>query len=104
MDIARLSQDLGFDAETTRGLLASFVASAERDLAGLERALAAGDAAGAGAAAHHIRGAAANLEIAEIAEAARSVEAATRTGAVTGLDPQVLRIRTTLAAVRAGLV
>ena len=104
MDIARLSQDLGFDPETTRGLLATFVQATERDLAGLVRAVAAGDAAAAGTAAHHIRGAAANLELIDVAEAARSVEAAAKVGGVAGLDLQIARIRTALGALRAGLL
>jgi HPt (histidine-containing phosphotransfer) domain-containing protein len=103
MDIERLSRELGFDRETTLRLLDSFVKSTEKDLAQLESAVAAGDAAGAGRAAHHIKGAAANLELAEIAEAAKAVEAAARAGGTAGLGGEAARIRSGFAALKAAL-
>jgi HPt (histidine-containing phosphotransfer) domain-containing protein len=103
MNIERLSRDLGFDLETTRGLLSTFVQATESALAGLERAVAAGDAFGAAGAAHHIRGAAANLELVEVVEAAKTVEATARAGVVAGLDRQIAQIRAALAALQAGL-
>lgn len=103
MDLARLSRQLGFDPDTTRSLVSTFVQATEEDLTGLERAVAAGDATGAGRAAHHVKGAAANLELTDIIEAAESVEAAARAGSLAGVRPQLARIRAALAALRAGL-
>ncbi len=103
MDIARLSRQLGLEAEATRSLVAAFVRTTQDDLAALERAVAAGDPGGAGRCAHHIKGAAANLELEEVAEAAKSVEAAAGSGSVAGVEPQLARIRAALAALRAGL-
>lgn len=103
MDIVRLSRQLGFDLAATRSLVCAFAQTTEGDLVGLESAVAAGDAVGAGRAAHHIKGAAANLDLAEVVEAARSIEAAASAGSLAGVDAHVACIRTALAALRAGL-
>jgi HPt (histidine-containing phosphotransfer) domain-containing protein len=100
MDLSGLARDLGFDVESVRGLLSRFAEVTEKDLADLERSLAAGDGPAARRIAHQIRGAAASLELQDIARAAAAVETGATAGAAAGLGPEVARIRAGLAAVR----
>jgi HPt (histidine-containing phosphotransfer) domain-containing protein len=103
MDLSGLARDLGFDVESVRGLLSRFVEVTEKDLLDLERSLAAGDGPAARRIAHQIKGAAASLELRDIARAAAKVEAGAAAGPVTGLGPEVALMRARVAEVKAGL-
>jgi HPt (histidine-containing phosphotransfer) domain-containing protein len=100
MDLTKLASDLGFDVETVKSLVGTFVASSTADVAELDAAVAAGDCAAARRLAHHIKGAAGNLELPDIAAAALAVETAARAGSVAGAAPHVARIRAGLQALR----
>ncbi len=102
MDLRGLARELGFDVRSVCGLLSRFVEVTDKDLLSLERALAAGDLPAARSIAHHIKGAAAGLELREIVEAAAAVE----TGAVppaAGAAAEAARLRAALEAVRTAL-
>jgi HPt (histidine-containing phosphotransfer) domain-containing protein len=100
MDPNKLASELGFDVETVKGLLATFVRTSTSDLADLEVAAAAGDCPAAARLAHHIKGAAANLELSDIAAAALAVETAAKAGSVAGAAPHLATMRAGLQAVR----
>jgi len=73
MDIEHMAEELGLEAHEVRRLVLTFLESTDQDLILLRRAFSAGDAEKLRAASHHIKGAAANLELYEIAEAAKGI-------------------------------
>jgi HPt (histidine-containing phosphotransfer) domain-containing protein len=80
MDIERMAEELGLEAHEVRRLVLTFLESTEQDLILLSQAFSEGDAEKLRAAAHQIKGAAANLELNEIAEAAEQIEDRARSG------------------------
>ena len=74
MTIQDLAERIGFEVEDYRQLLDIFVSTTEKDIAALRRALEETDADAAREAAHSIKGAAANLELTELSETARTIE------------------------------
>jgi HPt (histidine-containing phosphotransfer) domain-containing protein len=102
MDLNKLASELGFDIETVKGLLATFVRTSTSDLADLEVAAAAGDCPAAARLAHHIKGAAANLELNDVSAAALAVETAAKAGSVAGAAPHLAVMRARLQAIRSG--
>ncbi len=89
LDRARLSEVTGGDAALARDLVELFAADLPAMAARLETALAAAPAEGMGrliAAAHEIRGAASNLGLSGLAQAAAALEAAAKDGALDRLE------------------
>jgi HPt (histidine-containing phosphotransfer) domain-containing protein len=82
MNVADLAEELGLEAEELRRLILTFLEATEQDLLLLSRAFSEGDAQKLGATAHQIKGAAANLELDEIAEAAKAIEEKARSGII----------------------
>jgi HPt (histidine-containing phosphotransfer) domain-containing protein len=103
VDIAALAAELGLEEGDVRRLVRTFLEATAEDLAQLSRAYADGDADELGSIAHHIRGAASNLELGEIAEAALAIEANARSGLAEDPVRLVERIRTLLGVIRAEL-
>jgi HPt (histidine-containing phosphotransfer) domain-containing protein len=103
MDIAAMAAELGLEEEDVRGLVRTFLDSTEEDLVQLRRAYSEGDAEKLGSIAHHIKGAAANLELSEIAEAALAIEEIARAGITEDPAGLVDRIHNRLGVIRGEL-
>jgi HPt (histidine-containing phosphotransfer) domain-containing protein len=103
MNISVMAAELGLEEEDVRRMVRTFLDSTEEDLMRLSRAYSEGDTGKIGTIAHHIRGAASNLELPEIAEAALGIEKNARSGL--GEDPAGLveRIRSRLGVIRTEL-
>jgi HPt (histidine-containing phosphotransfer) domain-containing protein len=80
MNIESMAVELGLEVEEVHRLVLTFLESTEQDILRLRRAFSEGDAEKLGDIAHHIKGAAANLELNAIAEAARGIEVKARSG------------------------
>lgn len=103
MEITRLAEELGLAVEDVRSLVLTFLDSTDGDLLLLERAYSQQDAEQVRRIAHHIKGAACNLELTAIAEAALAVEEQAGSGVL--LDPSslVALIRTEMDSIRTRL-
>jgi HPt (histidine-containing phosphotransfer) domain-containing protein len=76
----RLARDLQLEPGPAAALAASFLDATREDLAGLHVAVRAADAKRVAALAHHIKGAAANLEVEDIRRRAEALEMRARAG------------------------
>jgi HPt (histidine-containing phosphotransfer) domain-containing protein len=94
--LARLAAELDLDAEAVRRLVQTFLDSTETDLGELDRALRLGDAPAAARLAHHIKGAAAGLELEEIRRQAESLETQARGNALNTPQEAAAAIRSAL--------
>ncbi len=103
MDLSTLAGDLGLDEEGALHLVRTFLKSTTQDLRALEQALTDRDAEAAARLAHHIKGAATNLELTAIAKAALAVERRTAGGDLGGLGQQVAAMRKELKTIQAEL-
>jgi HPt (histidine-containing phosphotransfer) domain-containing protein len=103
MDLSILADELGLDGEGVLHLVRTFLKSTMQDLCALEQALTDRDAEAAARLAHHIKGAAANLELTVIAEAALAVEKSAAGGNFGGLGQQVAAISRELKTIQDGL-
>jgi len=70
----RLARDLLLDPGSAAALASSFVRATREDLEGLQAAVRAGDGGAIASLAHHVKGAAANLEIEAIRSRAEALE------------------------------
>lgn len=100
MDMKRMAEELGLEAHEVRRLVLTFLESTEQDMLLLGQAFSEGDAEKLRAAAHHIKGAAANLELNEIAEAAKGIEDKARSGILEDPAAQLKMIQKGLDTVR----
>ena len=100
MEIARLAEELGLAEEEVRSLVFTFLDSTDSDLLLLERAYSDQDADQVRRTAHHIKGAADNLELTAIAEAALTVEEQARSGILIDPSSSVSLIRTDMDSIR----
>ena len=103
MNLQELARSLELDVEVVEKLAATFVAETQKDLWELEQALATGDGPLVARAAHHVKGAAAALELETIRAEAAALEAQGREGRLEGAAPRVSRLRDSLAALSAAL-
>lgn len=78
MNLRELSDNLGLNEEEYSELLAIFVDAGRADLQKLDRAIDQGDASTAAKAAHSLKGAAANLGLADFSDAAKKAEGEAR--------------------------
>ena len=76
----RLARDLQLDPGVAAALAVSFLRATREDLEGLQAAFRAVDAQRVAALAHHIKGAAANLEVEGIRRPAEDLETRARAG------------------------
>jgi HPt (histidine-containing phosphotransfer) domain-containing protein len=93
MDIKECAENLGLEKEEFIELLILFVETARTDLDKLETALSETDGNQAVAAAHSIKGAAANLGLTVLHEAAKEVEHLARRGELAGITPHMNGLR-----------
>jgi HPt (histidine-containing phosphotransfer) domain-containing protein len=100
MDIESMAEDLGLEVEEVHRLVLTFLDSTEQDILLLSRAFSDGDAEKLRSAAHHINGAAANLELYEIAEAAKGIEDRAHSGILEDPAAQLEMIRNRLDTIR----
>jgi HPt (histidine-containing phosphotransfer) domain-containing protein len=101
MEIAALAKELGLEEADVRRLVLTFLETTELDLAGLEEAFADGDVEQLRQRAHHIKGAAGNLEFDTVVAAALAVEETARAGILADPSPQIDSIRRELKSIRA---
>jgi HPt (histidine-containing phosphotransfer) domain-containing protein len=103
MDITALAAELGLKEEDVRRLILTFLDSTEQDLVLLGEAFSERDAEKLHATAHHIRGAAGNLELNEIAEEARKIEEKASGGVIEDLSDSISFINSRLDMIRTDL-
>ena len=103
MDVQALAQSLGLDTDTTRQLLQTFLNATTSDLAALREALATSDATRVAELAHHIKGAAANLELETMRSAALELEMAAKDGRTEGGDGIAATISSELESLKGAI-
>ena len=86
MDFDVLASRLGIDREDFIELAELFVTTTQGDMDKIRQAMAAEDPAGAAAAAHSIKGAAANLGFENMADLAKTMEFQGKDGDLNGFD------------------
>jgi HPt (histidine-containing phosphotransfer) domain-containing protein len=103
MDLNAQAARAELDLESYKTLLGTFLEATGPDLAELSRAVDAADSGAAASVAHHIKGAAANLELEEIRAAALAAELAGKAGSVEGIAAHLAVISAQLEEIRAAL-
>jgi HPt (histidine-containing phosphotransfer) domain-containing protein len=98
MNLSELARSLDLDVEVVRKLAATFLSATEQDLLELQKALAAQDAAAVSRVAHHIKGAAAALELEDIRAEAERLERQARAGRLDDGEAGLAALREHLAA------
>jgi HPt (histidine-containing phosphotransfer) domain-containing protein len=104
MDIKALAEELGLEEKDALRLVQTFIETTDQDLLLLERAFADQDADRVIKLAHHIKGAASNLELSAITEEALAIEEKARSNMLEGTERQLTAIRSELDSIRAELV
>jgi two-component system sensor histidine kinase/response regulator len=100
MNITSLAEELGLEVEEVHRLVLTFLESTEQDLLMLGQAFSKGDAEKLRDIAHHIKGAAVNLELNEIAEAAKGIEDKARSGILEDPAANMTMIQNRLELIR----
>jgi len=103
MNISVLAEELGLEEEDIRALVRIFLESTEQDLDQLARAYTSGDANLLRSTAHHIKGAAGNLEVNVVAAEALAMEQGVASENLEDPGPGIARIRAELDALRSQL-
>jgi HPt (histidine-containing phosphotransfer) domain-containing protein len=104
MDIKNLAEELGLEENDVLRFVRTFIETTEQDLLPLAQAIADQDADQVKKLAHHIKGAASNLELTDIADAARTIEGKGRSNSLEDTEPQIAAIRSGLDSIRADLI
>ncbi len=104
MDIKNLAEELGLEENDVLRFVRIFIEASEQDLLLLERAVADQDADQVRKLAHHIKGAASNLELTGIADAARTIEEKGRSNSFEDTEPQIAAIRSGLDSIREEMI
>ena len=89
MDFEYLASRLGLDKEDFLELGELFITTTQADLDKIRKAMADGNPSDAAAAAHSIKGAAANLGFGAMAELAKTMEFKGKDGSLDGFDAHV---------------
>ncbi len=92
MDFEYLASRLGLDKEDFLELSELFVTTTQADLEKIRKAMADSDSSAAAAAAHSIKGAAANLGFEAMAELAKTMEFKGKDGSLEGFDAHVAEL------------
>jgi HPt (histidine-containing phosphotransfer) domain-containing protein len=103
MDLATLADDLGLEEEDVRRLILTFLDATEQDLVELDRSFSEQDAEKMRETAHHIKGAAGNLEFSEIARMALELEDEARSGMIADPTDRIASIKSRLSTIRSEL-
>jgi HPt (histidine-containing phosphotransfer) domain-containing protein len=104
MDIKNLAEELGLEENDALRLVRTFIETTEQDLLLLEQAIADQDADLVRRLAHHIKGAASNLELTDIAEAAWAIEEKGRSNSFEDTEPQIAAVRSGLDSIRVDMI
>jgi HPt (histidine-containing phosphotransfer) domain-containing protein len=80
MEIEKIAAEIGISGDTLRSLYRTFLESTPKDLAALEDGIARQDVNIVTTSAHHIKGAAINLELLKLAEKAKILENSAKPG------------------------
>ena len=104
MDIKNLAEELSLEENDARRLVRTFIERTEQDLLLLEQAIADKDADLVRRLAHHIKGAASNLELSDIAEAMRTIEEKGRSNSVEDTEPEIAAVRSGLDSIRVDII
>jgi HPt (histidine-containing phosphotransfer) domain-containing protein len=99
--VERLVRELELDSDTAAGLAASFLRATRADLREMQAAALGGDAARLAAVAHHVKGAAANLEVEPIRSRAETLERQARAGDLAQAGPLLSGIEAELERLEA---
>jgi len=100
---SRVAKSLDLEPEQAEGLLRTLLQASREDLESLRRAVAAGQADGVASLAHHIKGAAANLEIEELRAPAARLEALGRQASLAGAEAELIALEAALRNLAAAL-
>ncbi len=103
MNIRNLAQSLGLETQDYKSLVELFLQTTSDDLQKLDSAIAERDTSLVSQTAHHIKGAAVNLELKEIAADTRNVEQCAKQSDFNGSSRAVSNIRAELEAVSRAL-
>ena len=105
IDWRRIESLASFDSDGTmvEGVIASFLADAPGRIAAMQAAHAAADAAGLAAAAHALKGSAANIGAARLRELSQAIEALAREGSLEGALKSIGALEKSLVEARAAL-
>jgi two-component system, sensor histidine kinase and response regulator len=103
VDMAKLREVTGGDAEFERELVETFISSGDQCMAEIVAALRSSDFATIGKRAHALKGASANIHASGLAAAASSLEIAARANAIGEIDGLVQEVTEKLQAVNAEL-
>ncbi|PID40952.1 MAG: hypothetical protein CR984_00550 [Proteobacteria bacterium] len=103
MNIKELGEKLGLEEDEYRELLELFRETGGTDIATIKSALAAGDAEQVARSAHTISGAAGNMGIMDIHEAAKSIEQAANAGKLDVVGDEMKVLDRGLGAICAAL-
>jgi HPt (histidine-containing phosphotransfer) domain-containing protein len=98
MSLKDIAESLGLDLAAVERLASTFLAASEQDLEELEAAVNAGDPQAVARLAHHIKGAAAALEMEPIRAEAEALERKGRAATLKGANDQLSRLRAHLSA------
>ena len=98
MDFEYLASRLGLDKEDFLELSELFITTTQADLDKIRKAMAEGNSSDAAAAAHSIKGAAANLGFGDMAELAKIMEFKGKDGSLEGFDAHVYELEVLVQA------
>jgi HPt (histidine-containing phosphotransfer) domain-containing protein len=101
MDLRRLAEELGLAEDDVCRLALTFLDSTDKDLLLLEQAYSQQDADQVRRIAHHIKGAADNLELTAIVEVALAMEEQARSGILVDPFARIALIRAQMDSIRA---
>ena len=99
MNIGNLAQSLGIEIRDCKSLVELFLQTTSEDLQKLDSAIAERDFSRVSRISHHIKGAAVNLELQDIAAAARKAEQSAKQGDLNESSQAATNIGLELAAV-----
>ncbi|MFP4040703.1 MAG: Hpt domain-containing protein [Desulfosudaceae bacterium] len=97
--IKNLTETYGVDADEASEIIEVFIKTSRSDLARIEAAVTSGDAEAAANASHSIKGAAGNLGLTEIYEAARNIEQDFRQNRLTEASQKLALLNSQLAEI-----
>lgn len=103
MNISNLAQSLGIETQDYKSLVELFLQTTSDDLQKLDSAIAERDLSLVSQTAHHIKGAAVNLELQEIAADARKAEQCAKQSDFNGVSQAGSNIRAELEAISRAL-
>ncbi len=88
LEIEKIAEDIGISVEAYKKLCRTFLENSKKDLDNLKKALEAEDRQAVRTLAHHIKGAALNIDLLELSELAKGLEKSAETGTMEDLNTQ----------------